>query len=74
MKISENNNLSQLRLCLEIAHHFLLSENNAEIIFEQLEITIRQYWSEVCEEAQLSEIDKKLLWGRQFLNPFSFEK
>ncbi len=74
MKISEDKNLSQLRLCLEIAHHFLLSENNAETIFEQLEATIRQYWSEVCEEAQLSEIDKKLLWGRQFLNPFSFEK
>lgn len=74
MKISGNKNLSQLRLCLEIAHHFLLSENNAETIFKQLEATIRQYWSEVCEEAQLSEIDKKLLWGRQFLNPFSFEK
>lgn len=74
MKISGDKNLSQLRLCLEIAHHFLLSENNAEIIFEQLEATIRQYWSEVCEEAQLNEIDKKLLWRRQFLNPFSFEK
>jgi serine/threonine-protein kinase HipA len=74
MKISGDKNLSQLKLCLEIAHHFLLSENNAEIIFEQLEVTIRQYWNEVCEEAQLSEIDKKLLWGRQFLNPFSFEK
>lgn len=74
MKISGDKNLSQLKLCLEIAHHFLLSENNAEIIFEQLEATIRQYWNEVCEEAQLSEIDKKLLWGRQFLNPFSFEK
>lgn len=74
MKISGDKNLSQLRLCLEIAHHFLLSENDAEKIFEQLETTIRQYWREVCEEAQLNEIDKKLLWGRQFLNPFSFEK
>jgi serine/threonine-protein kinase HipA len=74
MKISGDKNLSQLRLCLEVAHHFLLSEKNAKAIFEQFETTIRQYWNEVCEEAQLSEVDKKLLWGRQFLNPFSFEK
>ena len=74
MKISGDRNLSQLRLCLEVAHHFLLSEKNAKAIFEQLEATIRQHWSEVCEEAQLSEIDKRLLWGRQFLNPFCFER
>lgn len=74
MKISGDRNLSQLRLCLEIAHHFLLSDNNANAVFEQFEAIIRQHWDEVCEEAQLSEIDKRLLWGRQFLNPFCFEK
>ena len=32
---------------------------------------ITQYWNEVCDAAELTEIDKKLLWNRQFLNPYS---
>lgn len=73
MKISGENNLSQLKSCLEAAHHFLLSNEDALSISERIESVICKYWDAVCEEAQLSEIDKKLLWGRQFLNPFSFE-
>jgi serine/threonine-protein kinase HipA len=73
MKIAGDNNLSRLKFCLEAAHHFLLSEEDAVGIFEHTEAVVRQYWDEVCREAELSEIDKKLLWGRQFLNPFSFE-
>jgi hypothetical protein len=26
------------------------------------------------QEAELGEVDKKLLWGRQFLNPYSLEQ
>jgi serine/threonine-protein kinase HipA len=74
MKISGNNNLSQLKVCLEAAHHFLLSKEDALSISEQIESVIRKYWDTVCEEAQLSEIDKKRLWKRQFLNPFSMER
>lgn len=74
MKISGVNNLSQLKLCLEAAHHFMLSQEEAKKIFQQIESAISEHWDEVCAEAQLSEVDKNLLWGRQFLNPFSFEK
>ncbi len=74
MKISGENNLSQLKLCLEAAHRFMLSQEEAKKIFQQTESAIREHWDEVCAEAQLSEVDKNLLWGRQFLNPFSFEK
>ncbi|MCP3876103.1 MAG: HipA domain-containing protein [Desulfobacteraceae bacterium] len=74
MKISGDNNLSQLKFCLEAAHHFLLPKEDALDICENIESCIRKYWKEVCEEAQLKEIDKKLLWKRQFLNPFSIEK
>jgi serine/threonine-protein kinase HipA len=73
MKIAGDDNLSQLSSCLEAAHHFLLSKEDAKSISEHIEDVIRKYWDAVCEEVQLSEIDKKLLWGRQFLNPFSFE-
>jgi serine/threonine-protein kinase HipA len=73
MLISGNNNLSQLKSCLETAHNFLLSEVQARAIFEKMISAIKRYWDGVCEEAELSEVDKKLLWGRQFLNPFSTE-
>ena len=74
MKISGDKNLSQLKLCLEVAHNFLLSEKDAKEIFTHIESVIRERWDDVCAEAQLSEIDKNLLWKRQFLNPFSFEE
>lgn len=73
MLISGNNNLSQLKSCLDTAHNFLLSEAQAQTIFEKMICAIRHHWDGVCEEAELSEVDKKLLWGRQFLNPFSIE-
>jgi serine/threonine-protein kinase HipA len=74
MLISGNNNLSQLKTCLEAAHHFLLSEEDAREIFNALIAVIEQNWDAVCEEAGLSEVDKKLLWRRQFLNPYSLEQ
>ncbi|MCD6527144.1 MAG: type II toxin-antitoxin system HipA family toxin [Desulfuromonas sp.] len=73
MLISNNNNLSQLKICLETAHHFLISSDEARAIFAHLKMVIEQHWDEVCREAKFNEIDKKLLWGRQFLNPFSLE-
>ena len=30
-------------------------------------------WNTVCEEAGLSETDRALLMGRQYLNPFAFD-
>jgi serine/threonine-protein kinase HipA len=74
MLISGDNNLSQLKTCLETAHNFLLSEEEARDIFGNLIATIEQHWETVCEEAELSEVDKKLLWRRQFLNPYSLEQ
>lgn len=74
MKICGMNNLSQLKLCLEVAHHFMLSPEEAKKIFAHIEAVIRRNWEEVCEEAGLSDIDRNLFWERQFLNPFSFEK
>lgn len=74
MKIVGDRNLSQLRLCLEVAHQFLLTEEEAKEIFQRIEITIRENWDTVCEEVELSKVDKNLLWQRQFLNPFSFHE
>ena len=74
MLISGGNNLSQLKTCLGTAHNFLLSEEEARETFGNLTAAIEEHWETVCEEAELNEVDKKLLWRRQFLNPFSVEQ
>lgn len=71
MLITGRNNLSQLKTCPETAHNFLLSKDDAQTIFEHQISIIETQWDEVCDEAQLGEVDKKLFRGRQFLNPFS---
>jgi len=71
MLISGNNNMSQLKSCVEAANLFLLSDEDAYAIFAHLIETIENNWNVICEEAKLSEVDKKFFWGRQFLNPYS---
>ncbi len=73
MRIVGDNNLSQLKLCMEVSHRFLLSEDDAKEVLMKIENVIRKCWKDVCEQAQLTDVDNKLLWGRQFLNQFSFE-
>ena len=73
MLISGDNNLSQLKTCLQTAHNYLLSEEEAQETFGHLTDVIERHWDSICEEAELNEVDKNLLWRRQFLNPFSIE-
>jgi len=73
MRITGENNLSQLKTCLEAAHHFLLSQDEAKALFAHQKEIIETHWQEVCDEAELSEVDRALFWRRQFLNPYAFE-
>lgn len=73
MRIAGDNNLSQLSVCLSVANNFLLSEDEAKEIIEKQVVIIKANWDLVCDEAELSVVDRELLWGRQFLNPFAFE-
>ncbi|SDL22037.1 serine/threonine-protein kinase HipA [Franzmannia pantelleriensis] len=64
---------SQLVHCLEAAVQLGLTQVQAhEIIGRQL-ATIREQWDYVCDQAELSQVDRSYLWGRQFLNPFALE-
>lgn len=74
MLIVGDNRSSKLTTCLQTAHNFLLSEDDVKTIFELQKEVINNKWNEVCNEAKLNEIDKKLLWGRQFLNSFATEE
>lgn len=71
MLIHEENNLSQLRTCLLACRNFLLSEEEAHIIFDRLIRVIQENWDSECDAIELSAVEKDSLWGRQFLNPFS---
>jgi len=73
MLIAGGNRMSRVSSCLEAAHHFLLSREEAlSIVVHQVSV-IGENWSRICEEAELSKTDRSLLWGRQFLNPFAFD-
>ncbi|VAX03979.1 HIPA PROTEIN [hydrothermal vent metagenome] len=73
MLISGDNRMSQLNVCLEAAQHFLLSRDEAGTIIKQQIEVVEANWSLVCDEANLSEMDRALFWKRQFLNPFALQ-
>lgn len=73
MLISGNNRMSRLSACFEAVHHFLLSKKDAVSIMAHQIGAIGENWRDVCNEAEISEIDRTLLWGRQVLNSFAFD-
>lgn len=73
MLISDNNNMSRVSSCLDAAAHFLLSKEDAITIIETQIQCILDNWKAVCDSANLNEVDRSLLWQRQFLNPYAFD-
>jgi serine/threonine-protein kinase HipA len=73
MLISGDGRLSKLASCLNAAPHFLLTQADAKAVFNKQREAIESHWEQVCDEASLSTVDRKLLWKRQFLNPFALE-
>ena len=72
MNISGESKLSQLGNCLAARTAFQLSEEQAVEIIEHQVRTIAEKYPAVCTAASLSEVDQRLFWRRQFLNPFCF--
>lgn len=74
MAIGEDGyRMSQLAGCVARASTYLLSQDEArEIVDRQIEV-IEAQWAEVCELAELTEVERARLWRRQFLNPYAFE-
>ena len=73
MLIAGNNRMSQLSSCIESAPHFLLDRESAEnVVAAQIE-ALHAAWPEVCAEANLNAVERKLFADHIFLNPFIFE-
>jgi serine/threonine-protein kinase HipA len=73
MLIVGNERLSRIATCLKAAPQFLLSFDEALALAAHQIDVIQSRWAPVCDEAQLSEVDRTLMWRRQFLNPFAFD-
>ena len=73
MLIEGENRMSRIMSCVNGAAAFQLDSNGAMNIARAQIKVILQNWQSVCDEAHLSEVDRGLLWRRQFLNPFAFE-
>jgi serine/threonine-protein kinase HipA len=72
MLIIGEQKASQISLCLQASTLFLLNpEEAADLIARQIK-TIKKFWSEACDAAALTEVDRNFLWRRQFLNAYAF--
>lgn len=66
-------NLSQLAACIERAHFYHLSEQEArEIVEHQLDVIHRE-WPDSADRARLTAAERDMLWGTAIINPFAIE-
>lgn len=73
MALLDGKRQSTLALCREAAHKFNLNSQHAKEEVESLEHVIQSSWDQVCDEAQMTETEKRFFWKRQFLNPSIYE-
>ena len=73
MMIAGNDRSSRLVTCLASAKNFMLSEAEAREIIDTQILCITENWDAVCDEAELSPIDRALFKDRLFLNSYAFE-
>ncbi|MEO0034226.1 MAG: hypothetical protein RLZZ501_249 [Pseudomonadota bacterium] len=73
MLIGESDRRSRLETCRAAASAFLLNDDDARALIDAQVANIRTSWDGICDEADLSAVDRAYLWGRQFLNDYAFE-
>lgn len=73
MLIKGEGRASTIATLLAAAPDYHLKEAEAAVLIEHQITTIAEYWQEVCDEADLSHVDRQLFAGRQFLNLYALE-
>lgn len=73
MAVIAEDRRSLLENCRLSASSFLLNDTDAREIINRQASEIIAGWAEACDEAELAEVDRALLWRRQFLNDYAFE-
>ncbi|QKK27307.1 type II toxin-antitoxin system HipA family toxin [Rhizobium hidalgonense] len=73
MLIKGEGRASTLATCLAAAADYHLKEAEAAALIEHQVATIAERWHSICDECELSPVDRKLFAGRQFLNSYALE-
>ena len=73
MLIKNDARASTLATCLAAAPDYHLKEVEATTLIERQITTIAKNWQAVCDEAELSPVDRRLFGGRQFLNAYCLD-
>ncbi|WP_235501003.1 HipA domain-containing protein [Agreia sp. Leaf244] len=63
---TRRNNFSDL---IAARRFYDLTRGEADTIVSRVEDAIREHWVEAADFGMLTSADRRLLWGRQFLNP-----
>ena len=63
--------LSQIARCIAHAPTYRLSHAEAAGIVDHQIDVIRSEWHTTCDRAELTDFQRQVLWGRQFLNPYA---
>jgi len=66
----EGQRASQLQVCLDSAAVYHLDRAEAGAIIDHQLTVITEQWEKAADAAQLTEVERRQLWGRQILNPF----
>lgn len=73
MLVCGRDRRARLATCLDAAPKFLLSNEQALTIMDKQIRVIARRFDAVCEEAQISDADRRHLLGRQILNDLALE-
>jgi len=63
---------SQIATCLGACETYLLNSAEAQAIIDEQIQVIRDQWDEAADAARLTEVDRRLLYGREILNEYVF--
>jgi serine/threonine-protein kinase HipA len=73
MLVNGEDKRSLLETCRLSAPNFLLSDRDARDLINHQIATITRAWARICDEGEVSEVDRGFMWRRQFLNDYAFE-
>ncbi|MDF0487712.1 HipA domain-containing protein [Sphingomonas sp. H39-1-10] len=73
MAVLGEDRRSLLENCRLAASSFLLTDAEARDIINGQASGILAAWVGICDEAELSEVDRSYLWRQQMLNDYAFE-
>lgn len=69
-----NGRLSTLRNVHSVSGRFRLDDEVARELVEELISSVETHWQAVCDEAELSPVERGRLWRGAVLNPFCFTR